>query len=174
MSSTEQEMEAPTFSHEPSQSIKSRDNDSHEEQVDYEETEEAADHDEVKRDDGENEKKTQETVDKGPSEFKGNRPWRDYPVVNGIYPNILFFSRFHESTTKNDIRELCEKYGPTTDISIKENIAFVDFKDEKDARRAKEELHRQPHLGSSSVICDYKKQKNPPRDNRNVIFLIVN
>lgn len=84
---------------------------------------------------------------------------KDFPIVNGIYPNILFMSRFSLTTSKEDIRILCDKYGKTLDISIKDNIAFVDFENAEDAKRAKEECHHHAVLGSDSLICDFKKQK---------------
>jgi len=80
-------------------------------------------------------------------------------VVNGIIPNVLFISRFGRGTTKHDVEELMRKYGPTSDITVRDNIAFVDFVNDADAEKAKNELHYHPGLNSDSLIVDFKKDK---------------
>lgn len=52
------------------------------------------------------------------------------------------------------------KYGKTTLITLCENnIAFVDFESPDDAAKAKEALHRQPGLGTDSLIVDFKRDQ---------------
>lgn len=98
--------------------------------------------------------------DGGEVEKTTHRRRKEYPVVNGIIPNVLFLSRFSIlTTTISQIRELCEKYGPTMDISLKGKIAFVDFVHSEDASKAKSDLHHNAFLGSDSLICDFKKHQ---------------
>lgn len=84
----------------------------------------------------------------------------DQPMV-GIVPNVLFISRFRRETTVRDIEELMKPYGATADITIRDNIAFVDFLNAEDAAKAKHACHYHPGLGSDSLIVDFKKD---PRD----------
>jgi len=88
---------------------------------------------------------------------------REGVVINGIIPNVLFISRFARGTTKQDVEDIMSRFGPTSDITVRDTIAFVDFVNEEDAKRAKNELHYHPGLGSDSLIVDYKKDRPQTR-----------
>lgn len=62
-------------------------------------------------------------------------------LVDGIYPCVLFVSRFGRGTTKEDVQEFMSKFGPTTAVTVRDNIAFVDFANAEDAKKAKEACH---------------------------------
>ena len=112
-----------------------------------------------------NEEAGNRNQENGQSRYNG----KSRVVVNGLVPNVLFVSRFGRATTKSEVEELFNKYGPTLDITIKENIAFVDFKNPEDATRAKSELHFRPNLNSDSLIVDFKKDKKTYRPENKVI-----
>jgi len=80
-------------------------------------------------------------------------------VVNGIIPNVLFVSRFGRGLSKDDFLELFNKFGETSDITVRDNIAFVDFRNPEDAKAAKEALHRKAGLRSDSLVVDFKKDR---------------
>lgn len=76
---------------------------------------------------------------------------------------MLFVSRFRRDTTVRDIEDLMHPFGPTTAVTIRDNIAFVDFVSAEDAAKAKEACHYHPGLGSDSLIVDFKKDRGAPR-----------
>jgi hypothetical protein len=82
------------------------------------------------------------------------------PAVDGVFPNVLFITRFARGTTKEAIEELMNSFGVTTFITFKETMAFVDFANVDDAANAKKALHGNPGLGSNALIVDFKKDNS--------------
>jgi hypothetical protein len=83
------------------------------------------------------------------------------PDANGdiINPNVLFISRFRfGTTTEADIKKHFDKYGPIKSVVLRHKVAYVEYENEEDAKRAKHDAHHQPGLGSDSVIVDFKKE----------------
>lgn len=79
-----------------------------------------------------------------------------------IFPNILFiYGHKYNSVSAREIRKHFEPFGKVRDVSCRSNLAFVEFENAEDAARAKAELHRQPGLGSPTIIVDYKKDIPP-------------
>lgn len=87
-----------------------------------------------------------------------------------IFLNVLFVSRFARGTTIKDIEDMMKPFGVTTEIAIRDNIAFVDFATPDEAAKAKEACHRHPGLGSDSLIVDFKKDRGAPRVSDSSLF----
>jgi RNA recognition motif-containing protein len=79
--------------------------------------------------------------------------------INGLIPNVLFVSRFPRSIRREDVEAHMTQFGTISDVTVRGEIAFVDFVDAADAMKAKIATHRHPGLGSDSLICDFKKDK---------------
>lgn len=119
-------------------------------------TEEQVDYDELNDDDVVAVSPDQETGGEIVDSNKKSTKRDEY--VNGLSTCVLFLSKFPSTVTKQEIKELCEKYGKTSDISLKDTFAFVDFENAEEAAIAKKAMHGQSLLGTNYLICDFKKQ----------------
>ena len=71
----------------------------------------------------------------------------------------LFIGNISHSTKQEDLEDLFRKYGPNK-ISLKQNYAFVDFKDIKDAERALRKCNKKMVAGSEIELRWSERMKS--------------
>ena len=115
---------------------------------------------------GEFEEVTKETVNDVRKDAPASTTAKGYVMNHGKVSNKIFVSRFSPGLKTADFMDHFSAFGVVLSVNLSRfgDFAFIEFENTASAEKACRECHRQPILGSSSLICDFKsdgKKHNP-------------
>lgn len=120
------------------------------------------------------------------SEWNGNKIYvsilipQNQREAGQIIKNNLFITGFNENMTEESLKQIFEKFGPVSSVSIPDTKAgkgYVCFKEQGDAEKAKEDLNGttpQGSLGTLQVFFHQKKNSRTLREQQTITNLTKN